>query len=45
MSRYEVAPFEMTPDFVAAWSAAGADLNLRVCGACSLHEADLSMRL
>ncbi len=45
MSRYEVAPFKMTPDFVTVWSAADADLNLRVCGACSLHEADPSMRL
>lgn len=30
MSRYEVAPFEMTPEFISAWNAAGAHLNLRV---------------
>ena len=30
MSQYEVAPFEMTPEFISAWNAAGAHLNLRV---------------
>ncbi len=30
MSRYEVALFEMTPEFISAWNVAGAHLNLGV---------------